>query len=216
VIGAAADLAPAEASLTHAFRKISGASAVFASGSSGNLARQIQNGAPYDVFLSANDSFVDELVKSGYLVADSVRVYAYGRVALWSRGGKVRSLQDLLAPGVLHVAIANPLHAPYGVAAQQILKNQGLWDRLAAKIVYGENVQQALQFAESGNADAAITAWSLVFDHGGILLPAKWHAPVRQAGAVVKSSRQRALAGRFLEFLTGAEGKALLRKYGFN
>lgn len=216
LVAAAADLTPVEAPLAAAFAKNSGAKVVFATASSGSLARQIQNGAPYDVFLSANDSLIKELVASGHLAADSVEVYAYGRVALWSRNPAIRSLQDLLAPGVLHLAIANPLHAPYGVAAQQVLKNRGLWDKLAGKIVYGENVQQAFQFAQSGNAEAAITAWSLVFDRGGILLPAEWHAPVRQAGGVVSSSKQFGVARRFLLFLTGREGKELLRRYGLN
>lgn len=215
IVGAAADLAPLQAPLAAAFRKTSGAKVVFATGSSGNLARQIQNGAPFDVFLSATDSYIKELAASGYLLPDSVRVYAYGRVALWSRGGRIRSLEDLLAPGVLHVAIANPLHAPYGMAAREVLINRGLWAKLAPKLVYGENVQQAFQYADSGNADAAITAWSLVFSRGGILLPDAWHSPVRQTGAVVKSSRQADLARRFLSFLTGTEGKELLRSNGF-
>jgi molybdate transport system substrate-binding protein len=178
------------------------------------LARQIQQGAPYDVYLSANEGFVRDLVRSGHVVADSVRFYAYGRIALWSKRRAIQSLSELLDNRVLHVAIANPTHAPYGMAAREALKNQLIWDKLKPKLVYGENVRQAFEYAHSGNADAVITAWTLVFDRGGILLPGKWHRPIRQAGGVVKASRQQQAARRFLTFLAGSEGGKLLRKGG--
>ena len=178
------------------------------------LARQIENGAPYDVYLSANEVFVKQLADSGKVLRDSVTVYAYGRLGLWSRSGRIAKLTDLLDPSIRHVAIANPLHAPYGVAAREALRRQGLWDKLHGKLVYGENVQQTLQYAESGNADAAITAWSLVFDRGAVQLPAAWHDPIRQVGAAVAGRPNIASARRFLEFLTGPQGREILRKFG--
>jgi molybdate transport system substrate-binding protein len=213
-VAAAADLARIQTHICSSFAKATGFRARFSLGASGMLARQIENGAPFDVYLSANESFTRDLEATGKLAPGSVRVYAQGRLGLWSRSGRIRTLDDLLAPGIRHVAIANPLHAPYGMAAQQALKNRGLWEKLAGKIVYGENVQQALNFAETGNADAVLTAWSLVFDRGGVSLPANLHAPIRQVGAVVKSTRHPAAAFAFLNFLTGPEGRRLLSRFG--
>jgi molybdate transport system substrate-binding protein len=213
-VAAAADLARIQTHICSSFAKATGFRARFSLGASGMLARQIENGAPFDVYLSANERFTRDLEATGKLAPGSVRVYAQGRLGLWSRSGRIRTLDDLLAPGIRHVAIANPLHAPYGMAAQQALKNRGLWEKLAGKIVYGENVQQALNFAETGNADAVLTAWSLVFDHGVVSLPANLHAPIRQVGAVVKSTRHPAAAFAFLNFLTGPEGRRLLSRFG--
>ncbi len=214
LVAAASDLSRLEAPLTEGFLKATGVRLRLSLGSSGMLARQIQNGAPFDVFLSANESYVQQLVETGHIREDSVRVYAVGRLALWSRSGSVKELGSLVDPGLRHLAIANPAHAPYGLAARQLLEHQGLWDRLAGKIVYGENVRQAMQFADIGNAEAAIIAWTLVFDRGGILLPERGHAPLVQAGGVVRSSAQPELAARFLAWLLSAEGQKLLTGYG--
>jgi molybdate transport system substrate-binding protein len=214
LVAAASDLAPVEADLSRVFRRAGGGSITFTLASSGMLARQIQQGAPYDVYLSANEGFVQELVSSGHLVAESVRIYAHGRIALWSKSGTIRSLSDLHDKKVLHVAIANPAHAPYGMAAREALQSQGVWKSLGPKLVYGENVRQAFQLAESGNADAVITAWTLVFDKGGILLPEDWHPPIRQAGSIVKTGRRQHSARRFLDFLTSEQGRKLLTRFG--
>ena len=113
----------------------------------------------------------------------------------------------------MHLAIPNPQHAPYGVAARQAFESQGVWKEVEPKIVYGENVRQALQFAESGNVDAVITSWTLLIGKGK-LLPAEWHSPIRQTGAVVKSSGQHDAAVRFLKFLAGAEAQKILNNGG--
>ena len=215
LVAAAADLARTQASLSASFAKTAGIHVRFTFGSSGMLARQIENGAPYDVFLSANEGFVRELTKTGKIVPDSVVNYASGRLGLWSRSGRYRKLTDLLDPAVRHVAIANPVHAPYGMAAREALKRQGFWEKLEKKLVYGENVQQAFQFAQSGNADAVITAWSLVHDRGGVLLPDAWHQPVRQVGGAVAGRPNTEAARRFLRFLAGPEGRKILEKSGF-
>ena len=214
LVAAAADLAPLQDDLREAFYKVSGERATFVLASSGMLAQQIRQGAPYDVYLSANESFVQDAVRSGHIVADSVRVYAHGRLGLWSKDGRSRTLKDLVDSSVRHIAIANPAHAPYGMAAREVLNNQGLLDLLSEKLVLGENVRQAFQLAESGNADAVITAWTLLFDKGGVLLPESWHKPIRQAGGVVAASPRRRSADAFLNFLTSPAGRELLQHKG--
>ncbi len=214
LVAAAADLIPLEQPLCQRYEELTGQKVRFVPGASGMLARQIEQGAPFDLFLSADQNFVNELVTKGSLEPGSVRVYAVGQLALWSKSGSIRNVADLMRPSVLHVSIANPEHAPYGLAARQALENRGLWASLQAKIVYGENVRQTLQYAESGNADAAIVAWSLVWDRGGVLLPESWHAPIRQACGVVSTSSRKSEALRFLEFLTGPQGRAILEKHG--
>jgi molybdate transport system substrate-binding protein len=212
LVAAAADVVRLEQPLREGFRKAAGGQVRFVFGSSGMLARQIENGAPYDVYLSANERFVHDLAAQGKLDPQSVRVYGLGRVALWSKNGSIRKLSDLGSVGRL--SLPNPAHAPYGVAARQALEKEGTWKSLEARIVYAENVRQALQFAASGNVDATITAWSLVFDRGGILIPAGLHAPIRQAAGAVASGSNRALAAKFLDYLASQEGRALLARFG--
>lgn len=214
IAAAAADLAALQEPLAHGFERSEGLKIRFTIGASGMLARQIEQGAPYDLFLSANESFVKDLVNAGKLVPDSVRVYAFGRLGLWSKTGAVKTLAGLTDPAVLHVSIANPTHAPYGAAAREMFERLGLWNQLEKKIVYGENVRQALQYAESGNADAVVTAWSLVYDRGGILLSDSAHKPIRQAGGIVSGRPEQAAARRFLAFLAGPEGRKILIDHG--
>lgn len=213
LVAAASDLAPLAAALEQGYERATGARMRLTMASSGSLARQIENGAPYDVFLSANDQYVSELAANGRLDSSTVVMYAFGRIALWSRDGSVRSLADLKNAQLKHLAIPNPQHAPYGIAARAALESQGLWKAVQSKVVYGANVRQALQFAESGNAEAVITSWTLLLGRG-VLLPAEWHAPIRQAGGVVTSSAQPDAARRFLKFLTGSEGRKLLEHGG--
>jgi molybdate transport system substrate-binding protein len=215
LIAAASDLIAVQAPLSDAWAALSDHRLRFTSGASGMLAQQIASGAPYDLFLSADEVRVKELVASGDLIKDTVVEYARGRLGLWSRGRRIGALGDLLAPAVLHIAIANPVHAPYGAAARQALEKSGLWPQLAGKIVYAETVRQALEYGESGNAEAAIVAWSLVSDRGGVLLPANLHSPIRQTGAVVKTSKNQEAARYFLRFLTSPEGRRLLESHGF-
>jgi molybdate transport system substrate-binding protein len=207
IVAAASDLSPLAPKLEAAYKE----KIRFTLASSGSLKQQIENGAPYDVFLSANESYVQDLAKAG-LVTDAT-VYATGRIGLWSPNGSVKTLADLKKASVAHLSIPNPKFAPYGVAAKQALESQGVWQEIEPKIVYGENVRQALQFADSGNVDAVITSWTLL-NGKGTLLPAEWHAPIRQTGAVVKSSVQADAARRFLKFLVGPEGQKILNDGG--
>lgn len=216
LVAAAADMAGVQGELERGFEKVAGKQVRFTLGASGMLARQIEQGAPYDVFLSANEKFVAELAQEGRLEPESVRVYAYGRLGLWSKSGSVKTLADLESPRILHVAIANPVHAPYGAAARAMFERLGMWKEIEPKVVYGENVRQALQYAESGNADAVVTAWSLLYNRGGVLLPDSTYPQIRQAGGAVAGRPQRAAARRFLEFLGSAEGRRILTAAGFD
>jgi molybdate transport system substrate-binding protein len=205
-IAAASDLAPLEAALKQAF----GPGLRFSFASSGSLLQQLENGAPFDVFLSANEQYVkDGLAKN--VLAGPLLVYAVGRIALWSKSGETKNLSQLTESRVRQVAIANPAYAPYGAAAKQALESAGVWEAVQPKIVYAENIRQTLQYAESGNVDAAIVSWSLVHNRGGVLLP---DTSVKQAGAVVKSSVHRSDAERFLKWLLGPDGQRVLRSHG--
>ena len=156
-----------------------------------------------------------DLAVTGEVRKDTIRVYALGRVGLWSEDGRVKKLSDLAGARVKHIAIPNPKHAPYGIAAEEVLRRAGLLEQVRSKLVYGENVRQAFEFARSGNADAVLTSWTLMVDKAGILIPESLHEPVRQAGGVVASSKRAQVAGAFLEFLVSAEGQSILKKFGF-
>jgi molybdate transport system substrate-binding protein len=213
LVAAASDLTPLESALSLGFKKTSWLAVRFSFGASGLLLQQIQNGAPYDVYLSANQMFVDTGIRTGALASPGI-TYANGRIAIWSRRGRIDRIEQLLQPQFQRISIANPEHAPYGEAAREALEKAGLWSKLRWRIVYGENIRQALQFAETGNADAAIVSWTLVYDRGGVLIPETLHQPIHQSGAVVKTTHQRGAAERFLQFLRSAEGERILRQHG--
>ena len=186
LVAAAADLAPLEAPLSQEFARQSGLAVQFTFGASGMLARQIEYGAPYDVFLSANEDLVEHLVVTGHAERASVTLYATGRLGLWSARAPLANLADLAQSRYATIALPNPSHAPYGAAAVELLKRTGLWPKLQTRVVYGENVRQALEYAASGNADAVLTAWTLLrAKPGAKLLDGNGMPVVRQSGAVV-------------------------------
>jgi molybdate transport system substrate-binding protein len=178
------------------------------------LAQQIENGAPYDVFLSANAQFVDRLVASGKLNRGA-KAYASGRVAILWRDGKAHSIKELTSDRVRFIALANPKLAPYGVAAQEALEHEHLWEKLQPKIVYGENVRQALQLFDSGNADVVLTSDGLVSERKPQLIPTEWHTPIVQKAGVVSASGKQKEANLFLQFLLGKEAQAIFARHGF-
>lgn len=214
-VAAAADLSPLSEAMAALYRQTSGKELRFVIGSSGMLARQIEQGAPFDVYLSANARYVEELARVGKILPDSVRVYALGRLGIWAKGKQIREARELLDPGIRRIAIANPAHAPYGEAARDYLERAGIWAKIEPKIVYGENVRQAAQFAESGNADALVSSWTTVRPLQGTLVPESEHAPIRQASGVVTASGRRADGLQFIEMLSGAPARALFQKHGF-
>lgn len=215
-VAAAADISAAGPDLTATFNQVhSGDSVRFVFAASGALAQQIANGAPYDVFLSANETFVDQLASDRKILPDTDVVYALGRLGILWKGAKPQPLSSLTGSGVRFVAIANPKLAPYGLAAEQALQHEKLWDGLRSKIVFGENVRQALQMFDSGNADAVLTAYSLIKNRpGAAVVPDAWHQPIRQKAGVVAASANQALARQFLAFLRGPQGRRILAKHG--
>lgn len=210
-MAAASDLAPAIPAISEQVKRNLKVDLRVSVGSSGQLARQVEQGAPFDLFLSADEDYVRQVVATGRGDAGTVRVYATGRLALWSKGGTVRRLEDLGKPEVKRVAMANPAHAPYGRLARAALERMGLWKLLEPKIVLTETVRQTMQFAGTGNVDAALTSWTLAHDQGGVLLGDS----MRQAGVVIRGSRRAAEARAVLDFLVSAAGREVLGRYGF-
>jgi molybdate transport system substrate-binding protein len=222
-IAAAADLALAFKDVGAAFEKKSGQKLVFSFGSTGLLAKQIQEGAPFDVFAAANISFADEAVKAGACLNDSKQLYARGRIVVWTRkiGGPPapKTMNELADPRYVKIAIANPEHAPYGKAAMQAFEKLGIGAQVKPKLVFGENVQQAFQFVKSGNVEAAVVALSLaiVATEGNYLtIDEALHAPIDQAMVACGKNAPRVTAAReFIAFVSSAEGRSIMRRYGF-
>jgi molybdate transport system substrate-binding protein len=212
LVAAAADLAPLEAQLTRGYAVTGGGNMRFVFGSSGMLAREIENGAPYDLFLCANEQIVEDLAAHKHLIPGSITAYATGRLGLWAASGTPESLAALTDSKFRLIAIANPQHAPYGAATRTLLEHAGLWTRLQPKIVLAENVRQAYEYARTGNADAVITSWTLLRGESGAkLLPASGHSPIRQSGGVVAGTRWEIRARAFLSFLLSPEGQSILQ-----
>lgn len=195
-------------------------------GSSGTLQTQILNHAPFDVYLSADAAYVDQLTARGLTLAGAEFSYAVGRLVVWSRNDVAdrverNGLPGLLDAAVRKVAIANPRHAPYGRAAVAALKSAGVYDALDSKLVLGENVAQAAQFVDSESADAALIALSLtrasaMRDAGRHwLVPADLHPPIAQRGVVLKRATSTEAARAFREAWTGEMGRNLLVQHGF-
>ncbi len=178
-IAAASDLAPLADSLVSAspIRPVT-----WSFGSSGQLRRQIEAGAPFDLYLSANEEYVRQLERSGHLLKGSVRVYAQGQLGWWCPSRKLTGINDLLKPEIRRIALPNPAHAPYGAAAVEMLKRAGVYDKLRDKLVFGENVRQAYEFARTGNVDAVITSWTLLQNTSGRGSSAHLVISIDQAG----------------------------------
>jgi molybdate transport system substrate-binding protein len=231
-IAAAADLTAAMEKLGPAFEKQRRVHVTVSLGSSGSFFAQIQNGAPFDVFLSADKGYPEKLEQAGKTEGGAV-AYARGRLVVWVPNGSSLHLPEkgnqvldgnldvLAGPAVRKIAIANPDHAPYGRAAVAALTHFGVYEQVKPKIVMGENISQTAQFAQSGNADVALIALSLAasgsLQHDGrwLLLPEDSYPPIEQAGVVLKSSPNKVPAKQFLEFLTSPAGQAILRDFGF-
>ena len=220
LVAAAANVQLAFTEIAQKFTARSGQAVEFSFGSSGNLASQIENGAPFDLFVAANVAFVDRLNEQGLIFPETQQLYAQGRIVLAvnrESGLQVTNLEDLLDPAIRWVAIANPELAPYGQAAKEALQSAGIWDELQPKLVLAENIGQTLQYVQTGDAAVGITALALadVPEVSYTLLPVELHQPLNQAMAVIRTSKNEAAARAFLEFVTGPEGQAILEKYGF-
>jgi molybdate transport system substrate-binding protein len=196
-------------------------------GSSGDIARQIEQGAPFDLFLSADESYVARLAAKG-LTVDGGVLYGIGRLVAFAPAGSPVQVDEALADlgraagdgRLRRLAIANPEHAPYGRAAREVLESLGLWSAVERKLVFGENVSQAAQFAASGSAEAGLFALSLAISPGlagkgrYVVLPDKLHRPLRQRMVLLK--RGSPGAGRLYDFLQQPAARAILKRYGFS
>lgn len=217
LVGAASDLAWAFQELGPLFTEETGIPIDFTMGSTGLIAHQIKNGAPFDVFAAANVSFVEQVVTSGDCDGETQTLYARGRIVVLPYGEQeVESIDDLADERFGRIAIANPNHAPYGAAAKQALESRGLWESVQDRLVIGENISQAFQFVESGNADVAIVALSLIRKPGReVLVPAEFHQPIDQALAVCLHGDQTEGGRSFVTFLATPEARQIMESYGF-
>lgn len=219
-IAAAADLSFALKEISDKFEKETGIKTVLSFGSTGMLALQIENGAPFDVFLAANERYIDSLQEKGLILLETKQLYAQGRIVIAANkksGMQTKKLEDLLNPSIKKIAIANPVHAPYGIAAKEAMIKLGLWDKLKSKLVYGENIRQALQFIQTGNAQAGIIALSVanVPEIEYIIIDNILHNPINQAAAVIRTAKSEKDALDFIRYVNGPKGRPIMKKYGF-
>jgi molybdate transport system substrate-binding protein len=219
-VAAAANLVDVFVEVGRAFQAKTGGEVVFSYGSTAELAQQIANGGPFDLFAAADTEHVDALVASGKLTRDSRAVYASGQLALWIPRGEqsgVKEMKDLAGKEVRFIAVAQPELAPYGQATIEALKTAGVWEAVQRKVVYANSISDAKQWASSGNADASFTAYSLVLHEQGSVLKVdpRLYRPIEQALGILASSARTDQARQFSAFLLGDEGRAILAKNGY-
>jgi molybdate transport system substrate-binding protein len=226
-VAAAADLNPALSEVVARFEQSSRVQVKLAFGASGNLSSQIQNGAPFDVFLSADEAYPRQLINAGLADPASLYRYAQGKLVLWVPASSTLKVQErgmaiLLDPAVLKIALANPQHAPYGRAAEAALRHAGLYEKVTGRLVVGENISQAAQFVESGSAQIGFLALSHALapgikDKGRYWeVPPDYYPPLSQAAVILTSAHNRRDAATFLTFLQEDESRRLLEQYGFS
>ncbi|MBI3406038.1 MAG: molybdate ABC transporter substrate-binding protein [Acidobacteria bacterium] len=225
-IAAASDLNFAFKELAAGFEKKTGQHVRMTFGSSGNFFAQIQNGAPFDLYFSADIEYPRKLESAGLAEPGTLYKYAVGRIVIWvPRDSKIDvaklGMKSLLDSSVRKIAIANPRHAPYGRAAVAAMEHFGVYQQVENKLVLGENISQTAQFVESGSAEIGIIALSLAVappmkEKGKFWeVPQSAYPPIEQGAVIVKSSPSKQSAASFLDYVNSAEGVALMRRYGF-
>ncbi len=225
-VAAASDLTAALPVIVQHFESDAKCKVLVSFGSSGNFYQQLQNGAPFDVFLSADVQYPQKLQDAGLTVPGTLTEYATGKLVLWTTSSSQldlsQGLKVVLNPAIKKIAMANPQHAPYGKAAEAALKSAGLNDQIASKIVLGENVSQAAAFAESGNADIGILPLSLALSptmkSAGryVEIPQNEYPPIRQAAVAMKNSHQVELAKKFVQYMSSDDARQVLQQFGFS
>lgn len=226
LIAAASDLNPAMNEIGSVFEKANPTVKIEISyGSSGNFFAQIKQGAPYDIFFSADSSYPARLEEEGLAVRGKRHPYAVGRIVLWMPKKSVvnprEGLKVVLKPEIKKLAIANPTHAPYGRAAAEALRHYGFFDKVQNKLVFGENISQTAQFVQTGAADAGIIAMSLAISPGMAregnywIIPTESYGKLEQVYVVLKAGMNKSSVKDFLEFVQGNSGKKILSRYGF-
>lgn len=215
-VAVASSLRPPLVEIAKLFERSKGVKVRLSFGSSGSFFRQILGGAPYDVFLSANRRYPEELVRRGSAVKESLTVFARGRLVLFSLDREVGDLRVLL--NAERVAVANPRYAPYGKAAVETLKSAGLYDELKGKLVYGSNVGQAFQFVVSGGAEYGFVSLSLAKAYGKgnyIVIPEDLHSHIKHVGVITEEGAKKEAAFEFIKFLKGRQAREIFRSFGF-
>jgi molybdate transport system substrate-binding protein len=219
IVAAASDLRPAFEEIGDLYEADHGVEVTFSFGSSGQLAQQILQGAPFDVFASANEQFIDDVIAAGNGVDGTKTRYALGRLALWSGvdAEPPSSISDLGSPRFARVAIANPQHAPYGLAARQALEAAGIYGAVRGRLVFGQNVSDAQRIVRTGNADVGIIALSLAMAVGGnfSVVPATLHEPLVQTLVVIAPGANEESARAFAQYVVGPRGREVLTRFGF-
>lgn len=215
-VAAAASVAPCFEELGTAFKAKTGTSVVVSPSASGKLAAQIIEGAPFDVFASADEGWVDKVLGEKKGDPKTKFIYAYGRLVVWSPDGAPTALSQLTDTKYTHIALAQPEHAPYGKAAVEAMEKAGIWAQLKPRAVYGSNVRHAYQMAETRNAEVAFTALSLVLNGKGhyYLVPDDQHKPLANAAVALNISKHPKEARAFLDFVKSDAGRKILRKHG--
>ncbi len=223
-VAAASDLQFAMDDLASRYQKQAGQKLSVTYGSSGNFYAQIQSGAPFDIFFSADVLYTQKLIDAHLADPDSLSIYARGQIVLWAPDKRLNLSRDGFAAlrdlRVEKIAVANPDHAPYGRAAIAALQRAGLYDGLRSKLVYGENISQAAQFAQSGSAQVGILALSLALSPSMKagdcwLIPSDLYPPLEQAAVLLNSSANKAGASAFLKFVVSEAGREILSQHGF-
>lgn len=219
VIAAAANLTDAFAEVGPRFTSRTGVRVVFSFGATADLAKQIENGAPFDVFAAADADHVEQLELKGLVTPGTRTLYARGRLVMWLTPGsslKAERIQDITAKGFERIAIAKPDVAPYGRAAVESLRALGIWNEIESRVVYAQNVSQARQYTATGNAEVAFIPLALVKPGESYLeVSEELHRPIDQALGVIKDSPNQAAARQFVDFLLGDEGQEILVKNGY-
>jgi molybdate transport system substrate-binding protein len=224
-IAAASDLNFAFKDIVAEYEKTSGHHVKLSLGSSGNFYAQIQNGAPFDLYFSADIGYPKKLEEAGLTVPGSLYRYAIGRIVIWtgheSNINVAKGFDALREPNIKKIAIANPKHAPYGRAAVAAMEHFNVYGQVKDRLVFGENISQAAQFVESGACDIGVIALSLALAPTMKTRGAYWevpesaHPPLEQGAAILKSSKHQDAAKQFIEFLQGVKGQEIMTRYGF-
>jgi len=219
-VGAASNLSDAFKELGEQFKVRTGIRVVYSFGATADLAKQIEQGAPFDLFAAADVEHVEALNRQGLVLPDTLVVYARGQLVLWTPAGsrvQLARIEDIGRTEVERISIAKPDVAPYGRAAVEALMALNLWKEVESKVVYGQNVTQTKQYAATGNADVAFIPRSLVREGEGqsIAVDERLHQPINQALAVIKSSGKQTAARQFAQYVLSPEGQALLERYGY-
>jgi molybdate transport system substrate-binding protein len=220
-VAAASNLTDAFAEIGPRFTSKTGIRVVFSFGATADLAKQIENGAPFDVFAAADTEHVEQLEGKGLLTNGTRALYARGRLVMWLPPGsnlKAERIQDITAKPFERIAIAKPDVAPYGRATVESLRALGIWNQIEARVIYGQNVSQTKQYAATGNAEVAFIPLAIVKPGEGSYLEVseELHQPINQALGIIKDSPKQAAARQFVDFLLSPEGQGLLLKLGYS